>query len=244
MVRVTCESTAGITLEQVKASDLFQRWDEARDPGWELTDFKVVWGAARPDGQVRMMFAKVGAYDPAGYKHWVGALLRGGTVEMLALLITPDSEKFLVMVEQPRTAVGKQVLSLPAGMTDGQDPLAAMLRELDEEVAEGLRWTPALDLMELLFGHPVTTYVTPGGSDESRHFYATSAPVSREQIKQLHDRQSGAIDEGERITVRLVRLSEAKQYVGDHQPISEATAFGLLLFEDAVRRGLIPWMSR
>jgi ADP-ribose diphosphatase len=123
-----------------------------------------------------------------------------GIVAIIA--ITPANE--LVLVEQYRPPVKRNVLELPAGLV-GDEPgrqeetiLDAAKRELLEETGF------AADHMESLATYPVS----PGMSDEALSFFYAS---------KLHKVQAGGGVDGENITVHLAPLANINQYLADFQ---------------------------
>jgi ADP-ribose pyrophosphatase len=99
------------------------------------------------------------------------------------------------LVRQPREAVGEPaLLELPAGRLDveGEEVLAAAMRELEEEIGKGARsWEPILSY-----------YSSAGSSDETVHLYSAS------------DLYDSSADSGEQERIEVVawplsRLPEA-----------------------------------
>ena len=111
-----------------------------------------------------------------------------------AVAVIPRHGDRLLLVRQPREAVGERaLLELPAGKLDqGEDPLATAKRELAEEIGKGARtWTPVKSF-----------YTSPGFTDEECHIYLA---------EDLYDEEAEA-EENERIEVvelPLARLDEA-----------------------------------
>jgi 8-oxo-dGTP pyrophosphatase MutT (NUDIX family) len=108
-------------------------------------------------------------------------------------VVAHDGER-LLLVRQPREAVGEDLLELPAGKldSDGEGPLETAQRELAEEVGKGAR----------TWRHLTTFYASPGFSDEEIHVYLAT---------DLYDASAEA-DENERIEIEqlpLTRLDEA-----------------------------------
>jgi|SRR5690625_1554413 len=73
-------------------------------------------------------------------------------------IVAVDEEERMVLVQQYRHPVRRELWEVPAGLLDvpGEDPLEAAKRELWEEA----------DLRAETWEHLVDYYTTPGGSDE------------------------------------------------------------------------------
>jgi 8-oxo-dGTP pyrophosphatase MutT (NUDIX family) len=109
--------------------------------------------------------------------------------------ITPAAQ--MIMVWQYRHGVDRYTLEIPAGMVEpGEEPLAAMQRELAEEtgyVSEG--WS------KLGAVHPNPAYQ----GNVCHHFLALTCRQAGEQ----------RLDAGEDIEVRLVALPDVARMIGD-----------------------------
>jgi 8-oxo-dGTP pyrophosphatase MutT (NUDIX family) len=79
------------------------------------------------------------------YRRPSGVVVRREVLDHLgAVVMVPIEEGHILMVRQPRDAVEEIMLELPAGKLDfaGEDPKAAAIRELAEEVGrEAGQWT-------------------------------------------------------------------------------------------------------
>jgi ADP-ribose pyrophosphatase len=113
------------------------------------------------------------------------------------------------LVRQPREAVGEPaLLELPAGRLDveGEEPLAAARRELEEEIGKGARaWEPILSY-----------YSSAGSTDETVHLFAAS---------DLYDSSADSGEE-ERIEVVPWPLSELEGAIAECRDAK--TLIGLL----------------
>jgi ADP-ribose pyrophosphatase len=100
-----------------------------------------------------------------------------------AVAVVARDEDRLLLVRQPREAVGEDaLLELPAGKLDeGEDPLTTAKRELAEEIGKGARSWRRL----------TSFYTSPGFADEECHVYLA---------EELYDEDADA-DENERIEV-------------------------------------------
>ncbi|MBW1640205.1 NUDIX hydrolase [Microbacterium resistens] len=141
-----------------------------------------------------------------------------GAVAVVAL----DDEGRVLLIQQYRHPIRHRDWELPAGLLDveGEDPLAAARRELAEEadlVASG--WEPL-----------VSTFVTPGGSDEVIHlFLATELSAAPHP----HPRE----DEEADIRLAWVPLAEAADAVLEGRFRNAILAVGVLAAERRVRSG-------
>lgn len=117
-----------------------------------------------------------------------------------AAVILPIDGDEVVLVEQYRVPLGCQCLELPAGLigddegSDGEDPLEAAKRELEEETGyQAHDWT---DLGEY--------FSSPGMVSESFTLLRASG---------LNKVSEGGGVEGENIAVHRVKLSEISEFV-------------------------------
>ena len=141
-------------------------------------------------------------------------VLRGDGVA--ALLHDPQASK-LILVEQFRYAAHENgpgwLMEVPAGIShDGEDPHAAMLREIEEET--GFR----LDKLE-----PITrVYLSPGGSSERIFlFYG---------VISIQDRTSqggGLPHEDEDLRVAILDVAEVMQMIANGQIMDAKTLIAL-----------------
>ena len=105
-----------------------------------------------------------------------------------AVPLLPDGR--VVLVEQWRHAVGQALLEIPAGLVEaGEQPAAAMQRELSEEI----KYTAGR--LELLF----SIYLAPGYSQELIHIFLA------EDLQPAEARS----DDDEILRIRAVPLAEA-----------------------------------
>jgi len=105
-----------------------------------------------------------------------------------AVPLLPDGR--VVLVEQWRHAVGQALLEIPAGLVEaGEQPAAAMQRELSEEI----KYTASR--LELLF----SIYLAPGYSQELIHIFLA------EELQPASARS----DDDEILRIRAVPLAEA-----------------------------------
>ena len=131
--------------------------------------------------------------DERGWEY----VTRGGITGVVVIVaVTPEGK--LLLVEQPRTALHKRVVELPAGLVGDLEPgeslLAAAGRELIEETGYEARE------MSVLAEGPVAV----GLSDEVLTFF---------QARGLARVGPGGGDETEDITVHEVPLSELRRFL-------------------------------
>lgn len=209
------EFTAGAglqyPLEKVVASPLFQRWLNKFDEAATLTRVRFLsahdWQQGTGD-KIDMLWLEAEAIDPDGNMAGNCFMLRGPTVDILAVLQDADTgELSVVLVMQFRVPVGQYVLSNPSGRVEAESFNSAALRELAEEVGEKISWDPIVWLNDLtLPGGDNAMLVTPGGSDEDVRFGVVRAIMSGEEIRQLHNRSTGLAAEREHLKLRVYQL--------------------------------------
>ena len=133
------------TMERFQIADLFFF---GKKPGFARIDVSIV--------------------NKLGNKLPGAIFLRGSSVGIL-MLAKVDDDICVVLVRQPRVAVGKMTLEIPAGMMDEQACFKTqMLQESLEETGVRLNPESLIDLGE--------AYVSPGASDEIIKLYAVWIP--------------------------------------------------------------------
>jgi ADP-ribose pyrophosphatase len=122
-----------------------------------------------------------------------------------AVAIVPVSDDTLTLVRQQRVPAGGKVLELPAGgIDDGEAPLAAAKRELQEETGlHGGDWVET-----------ATFFMSPGYTDEKMHLFiatnlerGTPSPDGTEDLELVH------IPVAE-IASRLDEIEDSKTLIG------------------------------
>jgi 8-oxo-dGTP pyrophosphatase MutT (NUDIX family) len=123
-----------------------------------------------------------------------------------AVVIVPIEDDHVLMVRQPREAVGELMLELPAGKLDvaGEEPHDAAVRELAEEVGrEAAQWT-------YLGGF----YTAPAMLTEFIHLFVASelipsdvAPIPEEEIEVVRVPLS-------HLPTLITRVRDAKTMIG------------------------------
>ncbi|HEX6462077.1 MAG TPA: hypothetical protein VFZ58_02255 [Candidatus Saccharimonadales bacterium] len=187
----------------------------------------------RWDGGVRRLQMEVRGTDPSGTAQHVFPMLRGHTVDVLALL-DDGTNLWVIFVGQWRMPIAEINLSNPSGSVEEADFKSTALNELNEELnTEGveLAWSPLVNMGALLTGSERPFTVSPGGIDEYVTHYVTKAKVSPAAIKALHGRVAGLQHEGERTTSHVIRLDKAFAYqAADDRAPDEKTIASLLMY--------------
>ena len=126
-----------------------------------------------------------------------------------AAIVAIDDEQRVLLVRQPRPAIGRELLELPAGVVDpGEAPLETARRELEEETGE------RAGQLELL----ASFYTSPGFCTERLHVYLAT------------DLQAGHAANDPDEPLQLVRLPLAEALA--HALSSDAkTLVGLLAYQ-------------
>ncbi len=108
---------------------------------------------------------------------------------------------------QPRLATGDfEFVEVCAGMLDGSGNFAGVAaKELKEELDIELAASDLTNLSELS-GAPDGLYLSPGACDETIRFFAFCRKVSRVELDAMQGKCTGALDEGEQITLKIVEL--------------------------------------
>ena len=140
--------------------------------------------------------------DKVIYREHVKA---GDAVEILA--ITEDNK--IVMIQEPRTPIGKIILDLPAGMIEeGEEPVKAAIRELEEET--GYLATNMEFLREY---HPSVGY----SNEKIKVYLATNLNETKQNL-----------DEEEDIKVIEVPIDEVIQMLNNNDFITASSTIAIM----------------
>ncbi len=172
-------------------------------------------------GGGRLGFLKLISTVSNGAGEWLPAsiFLRGPSVAMMVILAPDDApdERYVLLTVQPRIAAGSLAfVELPAGMVDDEGQFAGTAaREIREELGLEIPASELTCLSDLARssddsdeGLPSAVYPSPGGCDEYRPVYLHARTVPREQLSKWTGRLTGLRDQGERITLKLVRMQD------------------------------------
>ncbi|RDL41548.1 uncharacterized protein BP5553_01527 [Venustampulla echinocandica] len=153
--------------------------------------------------------------------------LRGPSVAMMVLLQPDDlpsdsqEEKHVLLTVQPRVAAGGlQFVELPAGMVDGGTFKGSAAQEIQEELGLDIPEDELINLSELAIPEakiegagraedmPRAVFPSAGGCDEYIPLFLHEKRVPRLQLREWTGRLTGLRSEGEKITLKLVRVED------------------------------------
>jgi ADP-sugar diphosphatase len=157
-------------------------------------------------------------------EHLPGAVfMRGGAVAML-LVLQPDDvpeddegEKYVLLTVQPRIAAGSlSFAEIPAGMLDDAGSFSGgAAKEIEEETGLVVKDEDLIDLTALAFQNEDNAeklqkgvYTTPGACDEFVPIFLYQKRISREELDEFRGKLTGLRNEGEKITLKVVKLGD------------------------------------
>lgn len=162
------------------------------------------------------------------------AILRGGSVAILVVLVTPEAE-YVVIVRQARTPIGASAFAeIPAGMLDGSgDFTGKAAAEMKEELGITIDKNKLVDITALAYGENCPgVYTSPGLLDEpvrlmlSRHDVADIAPYC--------GGRHGLAAEGEVTVTDVVPLNTLWSITPDAKSVAAATLYRQLRFDGKI----------
>lgn len=231
VTELTCAVDVDLLPEVIESSLLYQNWIARFDDQWRIE--KVHFTSALAwKGDVRMAFAHVTAITPDGRRKKSAVFLRGSTVDILPVIIAPDSVEYVVFVEQSRIPAAQVCISTPAGMVDYGNVESTALQEMAEEVGGDITWSTPQWLNQYATGSNEAMLVSPGGTDEDVQFCVVRAYLDETQMQSLHGSKAGAAEEDEHTSVHVVvLLTEALPYLARYGRPSLKTVTSLLLYQ-------------
>ena len=145
----------------------------------------------------------------------------------MLVLLQPDdlppgseAEKHVLLTVQARIAAGGlQFVELPAGMLDAGTFRGAAASEIEEELGLKIPEEELVNMSELAMAEgwmeggqeevsPRAMFPSAGGCDEFIPIFLHERRVPRGQLAEWTGRLTGLRDEGEKITLKLVRLED------------------------------------
>ncbi len=205
---IALSGDAGIDLSLVNAAKPFTNWLAEVD----RERFKVqsihVQSVDMFGPRVGFVKFKVEVTDADGRALPGIIFARGGSVSVLAVLLC-EGKSYVVTTVQPRLATGKfEFVEVCAGMLDGSGNFAGVAaKELKEELDIEISASDLTNLSELS-GAPDGMYLSPGACEETIRFFAFTRTVSRPELNAMQGKCTGALDEGEQITLKIIELDE------------------------------------
>jgi len=128
--------------------------------------------------------------------------IRGDSVSILIILILPNGNRHILLVVQPRIAIGNSEYDeAVAGMMDENGNLVGVAaKEIKEETGLSIVESELIPLGSI--------YPSPGGCDEHIKLYAYEYIISEEEFSELQGKATGCIEEGEQIILKTMPYSE------------------------------------
>jgi ADP-sugar diphosphatase len=173
--------------------------------------------------------------------------LRGPSVGMMVLLQPDDlpagsqEEKHVLLTVQARIAAGGlRFVELPAGMVDNGSFKGAAASEIEEELGLKISEDELINLSELALPEtnegkedslPRGMFPSAGGCDEFIPIFLHEKRVPRRQLKKWTGKLTGLRDQGEKITLKLVKLEDLWR-----EGARDAKALGAWALWDGLRR--------
>ena len=209
----------GTFLQDALNSDIFLSWFNSIDPSFTLNSIIIESvDTLCHNNEIFMIKLKADLILPSGVPFIPTVILRHSAVAALCVL-TCEDKKYIVLVNQPRVPVGKTVYELPAGMIDDRkNPSEVILRELEEEAQLATLLGITADMIKPLGKGAYNS--SPGFTNENVYLFYLDAEITKDQFQLLQDRNTGLVDEGESITVKIIPYDDLTKYCNDVKTLS------------------------
>ena len=195
---------AGFVVASVKFNDWFTSVDRAK---FQIASIHIqsldMFGP-----KVGFIKLKAVVTDTSGTPVSGIVLLRGGSVAVFFVLLC-EGKEYVVLTVQPRIGSGSfSFVEVCAGMLDDSKNFAGVAsKEIKEEIGEEIKAADLTDLSALA-GFPNGAYPSVGGCDETIRFFACVRTVTADKLAELNGRLTGALDEAEQITLKIVEIDD------------------------------------
>ena len=196
----------------------------------KITIQAVDWFGTGPHKRLGFIKLIADISNDAGESLPGSIFMRGGSTAIL-LILQPDdvpsdqeSEKYALLTVQPRPAAGTLGFAeIPAGMLDDSGTFAgAAAKEIEEETGILVREEDLVDMTQLVMletdenndgveiGGSLQqgVYASPGGCDEFMPIFLYEKRMSRGELEGFQGKLTGLRVEGERITLKVVKLED------------------------------------
>ena len=200
-------------------TDLIQNWLGNIDESINIKSLEIQ--SVDKFGSSRVGFVKVKSEAERNGSRIPGiVVLRGSSVAMLLVLTDEETnEQYSILTCQPRVPVGKLILELPAGMTDGRSVRSVAITELQEECGLEVKNEELIDLTQIAYSKDAGIYTSPGLLDETIRLFAWKKTMKHEEILQLEGKIGGESPH-ELIILRLVKFEDLWRLAPDAKTLS------------------------
>ncbi|KAF1997143.1 nudix hydrolase 14 [Amniculicola lignicola CBS 123094] len=203
--------------------------------------------------KTKLGFVKIQAEVTTDRGDWLpGAVfLRGGSVGMLIVLqpntAPPNTEqdKHVLLTIQPRIAAGSLALAeLPAGMLDDGTFAGKAAEEIREETGLTVPENELINMSDIALSNMSSStspsdeeklqnavYPSPGACDEFIPLFLYQKRIDPKELEDLSGKLTGLRHEGEKITLKLVKLEDLWKEGG-----RDAKALAALTLYEGLRR--------
>lgn len=197
---ISNESVSADHLDKALSCKKFQDWVLSIDSSIKIKS--ITFQSIDMFGPVNVGFIKFKCESYYNDKIVPGIVfMRGSSVSILIVLILPNGQKFVLLVKQPRVAIGKIYMEAVAGMMDGNGNfIGVAAKEIKEETG--------LEILEENLIPLGSIIPSPGGCDEQIELYAYEWHISEEEFAELEGKATGCIEEGEQIVLTTIPYEE------------------------------------
>ena len=189
----------------VLQSKQFQAWRQSVEAsGTKIDELKILGAISRDEQTLFSAFVDCVMTTPEGNKVPRCLLLRGRSVVIVPVFYCEEEEVFTLMVQQRRPVDGEFALEFPGGLIEAKEcePIQVAVREIQEELDLHVIETEIKPLCE----KPVK--VCASMMDEMVHFFYFEKQCSISWLQSYQDRITGHHDDGEYLTVQIIRMTE------------------------------------
>lgn len=162
------------------------------------------------------------------------AILRGGSVAILVVLVTPEAE-YAVIVRQARTPIGENAFAeIPAGMLDGSgDFTGKAAAEMKEELGITVDKNGLIDMTALAYGENCPgVYTSPGLLDEPVRLMLSRHDVT--DITPYCGGRHGLAEENETTLTDVVPLNQLWKVAPDAKSLAATALYRQLRFDGKI----------
>ena len=211
-IPVTAEPS--VDIEVALQAPCFRQWVERLDPRFVVRSIHFQSLDIFQNGHVGFLKFRTDTVDPVG--NYIPGIVnsRGGVVVILPVLMC-EGKEYAVLVVQPRLpGACFELAETPAGIIEptAKTFRGAAAKEIEEEVGITIQEHELVDLTPFVIkpsSRLPGVFASPGGSDEWSRWLLYRQEVTPEKLVALHGAETGALAEGERITLKIVPIEDA-----------------------------------